>query len=99
MTETLMKEEKLPLVESLEGVCSLIEATNDRIDFTQDTLKEIDRYNNEKLKDAKQLTFKVAAASLLVATTGLVVALASKRKPKQRDWYTPKKNRNFVKMQ
>ncbi|PEJ57063.1 hypothetical protein CN692_14290 [Bacillus sp. AFS002410] len=101
MTDTMSIEEKDPLVESLEGVCSLIEETNDRIDFTQDTLMELDRYNNEKLKNAKQFTFKVAAASLLVATTGLVVALANKKKTKENnyDWYNAKKKTKFVKMQ
>jgi hypothetical protein len=76
----------------------LIEETNDRIDFTQDTLKELDRYNNEKLKDAKQFTIKVAAASLLIATTGLVVTLANKRNPKQFDWLASKQKRKYVKM-
>ncbi|MGG0179162.1 hypothetical protein [Gottfriedia acidiceleris] len=98
MTDPLVNEEKNPLVESFEGVCSLIEETNDRIDFTQDTLKELDRYNNEKLKDAKQFTIKVAAASLLIATTGLVVTLANKRKPKQFDWLVAKQKRKYVKM-
>ena len=96
MTDPLVNEEKNPLVESFEGVCSLIEETNERIDFTQDTLKELDRYNNEKLKDAKQFTIKVAAASLLIATTGLVVTLANKRNPKQFDWL--KQKRKYVKM-
>ncbi|MEH7610661.1 hypothetical protein [Gottfriedia acidiceleris] len=98
MTDPLVNEEKNPLVESFEGVCSLIEETNERIDFTQDTLKELDRYNNEKLKDAKQFTIKVAAASLLIATTGLVVTLANKRKSKQFDWLAAKQKRKYVKM-
>ncbi|WP_088015002.1 hypothetical protein [Gottfriedia acidiceleris] len=99
MTDPLVNEEKNPLVESFEGVCNLIEETNDRIDFTQDTLMELDRYNNEKLKDAKQFTIKVATASLIIATTGLVVTLASKRKPKQFDWLAAKQKRKYVKMQ
>ncbi|MEE6450289.1 hypothetical protein RAH41_06895 [Gottfriedia acidiceleris] len=98
MSDPLVNEEKNPLVESFEGVCSLIEETNDRIDLTQDTLKELDRYNNEKLKDAKQFTIKVAAASLLIATTGLVVTLANKRNPKQFDWFAAKQKRKYVKM-